>query len=133
MLKKSTSGPDIGFGELGRIDLEAGAVSPVAKRTAAFSPAPHGAPPPPRERAPLLSASPAPGGAFALTFAPAGAGAGPGGGGGARERERRARGLAAAAGVCYVISSAALILLNKKVLVHYNFTSVHTLLFFHCL
>lgn len=35
-------------------------------------------------------------------------------------------------GVLYSISSAALTLLNKKVLVHYDFTAVHALLCFHC-
>ena len=37
------------------------------------------------------------------------------------------------AGVMYSISSAALTLLNKKVLVHYDYTAVHALLCFHCL
>jgi GDP-mannose transporter len=36
-------------------------------------------------------------------------------------------------GVLYSISSAALTLLNKKVLVHYDFTAVNALLCFHCL
>lgn len=35
-------------------------------------------------------------------------------------------------GVLYSFSSAALTLLNKKVLVHYDFTAVHALLCFHC-
>ncbi|WIA14498.1 hypothetical protein OEZ85_003019 [Tetradesmus obliquus] len=35
-------------------------------------------------------------------------------------------------GVLYSVSSAALTLLNKKVLVHYDFTAVHVLLCFHC-
>lgn len=37
------------------------------------------------------------------------------------------------AGVLYSISSAGLTLLNKKVLVHYDFSAVHALLCFHCL
>jgi GDP-mannose transporter len=37
------------------------------------------------------------------------------------------------AGVLYIISSSALTLLNKKVLVHYGFTAVHALLAYHCL
>lgn len=36
-------------------------------------------------------------------------------------------------GVMYSISSAGLTLLNKKVLVHYDFSAVHALLCFHCL
>jgi GDP-mannose transporter len=36
-------------------------------------------------------------------------------------------------GVLYSISSAALTLLNKKVLVHYDFSAVHALLCFHCM
>jgi len=36
-------------------------------------------------------------------------------------------------GVLYSLSSAALTLLNKKVLVHYDFTAVHALLCFHCM
>eukprot|EP00879_Flechtneria_rotunda_P011841 GHRR01012368.1.p1 GENE.GHRR01012368.1~~GHRR01012368.1.p1 ORF type:complete len:371 (+),score=80.22 GHRR01012368.1:574-1686(+) len=35
-------------------------------------------------------------------------------------------------GVLYSVCSAALTLLNKKVLVHYDFTAVHALLCFHC-
>eukprot|EP00877_Chromochloris_zofingiensis_P011944 jgi/Chrzof1/7002/Cz02g07080.t1 len=36
-------------------------------------------------------------------------------------------------GLLYTTSSAALTLLNKKVLVHYGFTAVHALLCFHCM
>jgi hypothetical protein len=108
-MKKSLSGPDIVFSSSGRdyqtVDIE-GQGSPLAKR--------HTTP------SPLL---PQAAGAFST--------GGPGGLHSARER--RNKGLAAAAGVSYVISSAALILLNKKVLVHYSFSSVHSLLFYHCL
>jgi GDP-mannose transporter len=36
-------------------------------------------------------------------------------------------------GAVYLVSSSALTLLNKKVLVHYNFSAVHLLLLYHCL
>jgi len=41
-------------------------------------------------------------------------------------------GAAVVAGVLYCISSGALTLLNKKVMVHYNFHGVNALLCFHC-
>lgn len=50
-----------------------------------------------------------------------------------RERSRiTASSAAVVSGVLYSLSSAALTLLNKKVLVHYDFTAVHALLTFHC-
>lgn len=50
-----------------------------------------------------------------------------------RDRNITASRAAITAGVLYSLSSAGLTLLNKKVLVHYDFTAVHALLCFHCL
>eukprot|EP00878_Enallax_costatus_P027595 GHUV01029727.1.p1 GENE.GHUV01029727.1~~GHUV01029727.1.p1 ORF type:complete len:378 (+),score=84.17 GHUV01029727.1:231-1364(+) len=50
-----------------------------------------------------------------------------------RDRNITASRAAITAGILYSLSSAGLTLLNKKVLVHYDFTAVHALLCFHCL
>jgi hypothetical protein len=134
-MKKVASGPDLYDGH-GRtyhvIDVEAGgggggaahpAASPLLQRHATVSPL--------SERfAGLASgtAGPSPAGAFAAYSAGPSPALSAGG-----AAARRARSLQAVAGTSYVISSAALILLNKKVLVHYHFRAVHALLFYHCL
>jgi len=135
MLKKSTSGPDLGLTNQSRshhaIDMESGerteihigggggdrSGSPLSKR--------HGAAPSPHGSSAHLAG---PGPSSALGFSPYSASATPV----QSAAAKRARSLQAAAGASYVVSSAALILLNKKVLVHYSFNAVHALLFYHC-
>ncbi|KAF8061338.1 GONST1 [Scenedesmus sp. PABB004] len=95
----------------------------------------------PGERSPLLGGgaggSSAGGGGAGLLPRASARGAG-GGGAGLLPRSEAARGsitastAALASGALYSVSSAALTLLNKKVLVHYDFHALHALLAFHC-
>jgi GDP-mannose transporter len=57
------------------------------------------------------------------------------GGSSSKDRDRSSITSRAAltAGLLYCVSSAALTLLNKKVLVHFDFSAVHALLCFHCM
>jgi hypothetical protein len=157
MLKKSTSGPDLGqtagFAAQSRsyhvIDVEGGGgasggaaragsggesvLAAGGERGGSPLSKRHGAAPSPHAGGGAASAGPGPGSGLGT--------GGPLNGGGYSAAStplppsaaaRRQRSLQAAAGASYVVSSAALILLNKKALVHYSFRAVHALLFYHC-